>query len=517
MSGYDDGPRWPERDIRRDPDRDPDRDSDRESDREPDAPQPRAPDPARYNAWTPRPPDPEPEQPEVRQPEAPNLWQPRQAEPPPPEAPPQEPQRDLRTPEIESAAPTTSLGDPGPPQGGDGGGGGGDGGDGGGDGDDPDGPDDEGGGYDPRRQGDRRKPTTAEQAVPWLIGLLLALTGIVVVLLALIFVGPEGVATVASPTPSPTPLLQSREPFATATPSPTPIETSTPPPTFGALEMVYLGRSTANAPIRLSRRDFTTTAEPVVIAEAAAGVGDYTWAPDGRVGAAIIGGAAVALEAGQEPRPLLDAVDALAFADDSTTLYGLRITSAGANDRAEVLTIQFETGATEILTSITYPHPEIFPDPPLKEAQFADNGGIVRLYATIDGHVVAWILGAPAIYRIDPADGTYVEAERQPVLWSPDQRLRIDVTLAGSVTTLTLRDRAEAVTATVTVTGLVSHIRWAATNNEIVFTLGRTVGGGVRQDLYIWDLVDGKAPAPLTSNGASFGAEWLGVLQSWLP
>jgi hypothetical protein len=39
----------------------------------------------------------------------------------------------------------------------------------------------------------------------------------------------------------------------------------------------------------------------------------------------------------------------------------------------------------------------------------------------------------------------------------------------------------------------------------------------VRQDLYVWDLVDGNAPAPLTSNGASFGAEWLGVLQTWVP
>jgi len=39
----------------------------------------------------------------------------------------------------------------------------------------------------------------------------------------------------------------------------------------------------------------------------------------------------------------------------------------------------------------------------------------------------------------------------------------------------------------------------------------------VRQDLYVWDLVNGKKPAPVTSNGASFGAEWLGVLQSWAP
>ena len=72
--------------------------------------------------------------------------------------------------------------------------------------------------------------------------------------------------------------------------------------------------------------------------------------------------------------------------------------------------------------------------------------------------------------------------------------------------------------ASVTVSGLVSHIRWAPTRNEIVFTLGRsTSGGGIRQDLYVWDLVDGNAPLALTSNGAAFGAEWLGVAQSWQP
>jgi hypothetical protein len=50
-----------------------------------------------------------------------------------------------------------------------------------------------------------------------------------------------------------------------------------------------------------------------------------------------------------------------------------------------------------------------------------------------------------------------------------------------------------------------------------VITLGRLEVGGVRQDQYVWDLVNAKAPSPLTSNGASFGAEWLGVLQSWVP
>ena len=68
------------------------------------------------------------------------------------------------------------------------------------------------------------------------------------------------------------------------------------------------------------------------------------------------------------------------------------------------------------------------------------------------------------------------------------------------------------------VTGLVSHIRWAPESNEIVFTLGHlSNAGGVRQDLYVWDLVDGKAPSALTSNAVSFGATWVGVAPNWMP
>jgi hypothetical protein len=141
----------------------------------------------------------------------------------------------------------------------------------------------------------------------------------------------------------------------------------------------------------------------------------------------------------------------------------------------------------------------------------------VRLYVTVDGYVVAWVLGAPATYRIDPADGSFTQVESQPVMWSPDQRLRIAVTEASGSTTLAVVDQDEITKASVKITGVVSHIRWAGSNNEIVFTLGRLVGGAVRQDLYVWDLVGGKAPAALTSNGASFGAEWLGVLQTWVP
>jgi hypothetical protein len=370
-----------------------------------------------------------------------------------------------------------------------------------------------------RRDGDRRRPTTAEQAVPWLIGLVLALTGIVVVLGALIFIGPEGVASAPTATPSPSAPTPTPTPLQIVTPTPIPTlgPTPTPPPVFGALEMTYLGRATGSSPIRVMRRDFATTADATVVLDDPAGVSDYAWAPDGLVGAAIIAGRAVALEGGKPPRTLTDPVNAIVFADDSSALYGLRIVRAGASDRAEVLSINFATGATEILATMTYDHPTIIADPALKEAQFADNGGIVRLTTTIDGNLVAWILGAPATYRIDPSNGTVTEVDHQPTLWSPDQQSRIGVTEKSGVSTITLTDANDAAQGSIKVTGLVSHIRWAGTSNEIVFTLGRLVGSAVHQDLYVWDLVDGKAPAPLTSNGASFGAEWLGVLQSWLP
>lgn len=418
------------------------------------------------------------------------AWEPAPG-PSPAQAPDPEPDPDpAPPPETEASEPTTTFGDSPNPE-----------------------------GWDQKRDGDRRRPTTAEQAVPWLIGVVLALSGIVVVLLALIFIGPEGVAGVPTPSPSasepePTPTPTPLPP----TPSPTPEPTVSPPPVFGALDMTYLARATATSPIRLLRRDFSTTADPTVLLDDPGGVPRYAWAPDGRRGVAIVGGRAVALVEGQQPRTLPDPVDTVIFGEDSTTLYGLRVTPDGANDRAEVLTIDFTTGTTQILATISYPRPQIATESALKEAQFADEGGLERLYTTVDGYVVAWILGAPATYQVDPeSPGAYTQLARRPVLWSPDQRTRIDLVVSGSSTTMTLLDETGAAQASVKVTGLVSHVRWASTDNEIVFTLGQLVGSAVHQDLYVWDLVDGKAPAALTNNLASFGAEWLGVLQAWQP
>jgi hypothetical protein len=383
------------------------------------------------------------------------------------------------------------------------------------------------GGWNPRLLGERRRPTTAEQAVPWLIGLILALAGIVIVLLALIFTSPDGlVGSVASPTPSaigagassePTP---TPEPTATPapTPTPSPSPTPTPPPSYGPLEMVFLGRASSLSPIQLLRRDFTTTAAPTVMAESASGIQKYAWSPDGRVGAALVNGRLVALTPGAASRPLADAISAATFGWDADTVYAVRLTEEGANDRAEILSIGFANASTEVIATKSYPHPDIGADPPLKEAQFIDDGGIWRIYATADGNLVVWILGAPATYRVDVGDGTITEVPDLPVLWAPDGQSRIVLAPSGGSTVMKLYDRSGELKASVTVGGLVSHVRWARTSNEIVFTLGRTgSGGGVRQDLYVWDLVNGKAPAALTSNGVSFGAEWLGSASHWVP
>jgi hypothetical protein len=388
--------------------------------------------------------------------------------------------------------------------------------------------------WDPKLHGERRRPTTAEQAVPWLIGITLALAGIVIVLMALIFTGPDGLlAGTSTPRPSgPSrmPAVSARaEPSgvarATATPEPsrspkaTSEATPTPAPEFGPLEMVYLGRPSALAPIHLLRRDFSRRQDPDVMAQADAGVSSYAWSPDGRYGAAIINERLVGLEQGERPRPLADGISAAAFGWDSETVYAVRIRADGTRDVAEILEITFRGRDERRLASVRYPRPVVAADPPLREAQFIDDGGRVRLYAAADGNLVLWILGAPQTYRITTGDGTVSEARRQPVLWASNGLLRVDVReLPNGTTNLVLQEAGGDPVAKTTVPGLVSHVRWVETNNEIVFTLGRlATNGGVRQDLYVWDLQDGRDPMPLTSDGVSFGAEWLGSAPNWLP
>jgi hypothetical protein len=385
--------------------------------------------------------------------------------------------------------------------------------------------------WDPKRDGNRRSPTTAEQAVPWLIGIILALAGIVIVLLALIFSSPNGLVA-SGPTGSPQPsgsvqpggggVDPSTDPSGSGDPSPSaPEETPQPTaqePAFGPLEMTYLGRPSAVAPVYLLLRDFSVATDPDVLAQAAQGVSSYANSPDGAVAATVIGGRAVALDRRGRTRALADNITTLTFGWDAETLYAVRITRDGGDDLAKILEIDFASGDTRQLTTIDYPRPVTGAEQPVSEAQFIDNGGLVRLYAVADGNLTLWVLGAPATYRIDPANGDVTEIARQPILWSPDGTHRVTVHEDGNNTALRLRDRGNNVVASIGVTGLVSHIRWAPTSNEIVFTLGSTgASGGVRQDLYVWDLEDRNDPLPLTSSGAAFGAEWRGVMSNWGP
>lgn len=378
-------------------------------------------------------------------------------------------------------------------------------------------------GWDPRLHGERRRPTFAEQAGPWLVAVILALAGLWIVLLTFALTNESASGTGGSPFP-----LGSSVPRATSKPTPPPTATrraspaptarpsGTPRPTYGPLEMIYLSRATVVSPIELWRHDFSTRTDPAVIATAAQGILNYAWAADGRRGAALIGSRLVSIEAGKGSRALADGISSVTFGADSQTVYAVRIVSQGNNDRADVLQISFASGAARSIGSITYPHPLIGAEEPVKEAQFADEGGAVRIYALTDGRLGLWILG-PGAYLMDPTTGTSSKVASPPRLFSPDQTRRVEVTPGGQGTVLVLRDQASKALATTVAQGLVSHVRWSPNGSEIVFTVGIASGGGVRQDLYVWDLTANKAPMALTNNGATFGADWLGASQSWVP
>ena len=379
--------------------------------------------------------------------------------------------------------------------------------------------------WDTRRWGERRRPTTAEQAVPWLIGLVLALTGIVIVLLALIFTDANGgFAAEASQTPSLEPSLAASVPASatasrTGVPSPSPSATPapTPPPTYGALEVLYLARANGVGVSKLFRDDFATSAAARVVASPGADIAHVTVAPDGTVSAAIVDGRLLALTPGKSPRTLESAASAATFGDDARTVFAATVTRSGSTDTATINAIGFVDGTVRKLATITFPQPSASQLGTLATAAFVDDGGAYRLYATSDGNLVFWA-SQGGQWRIDPVSGNQVAVTRQPVLWSPDGSRRITVRLSGSRSTISLLDASGATASAVAVTGVVSHLRWSPKGNRVIFTLGiAPSGGGIRQDLYLWDLGNGKAPVALTANGASFGAEWLGVAQFWQP
>jgi hypothetical protein len=380
--------------------------------------------------------------------------------------------------------------------------------------------------WDVKTYGNRRKPTRAEQAVPWLIGLVLALAGMLIVLLALILSSNEGLLPAyGSPTPDPTPAATpterptpTPEPSLAPSPSLAPTPTPIPEPAYPPFEIVFMQRTSANGPTHLFTHDFATNTAPVPQARDNRGVDWYRWAPDGTDGIGLVDGNPLLLTPGSSARDLGDSFDSVTYAADSLTAYGLRTTLAGANDRSELLSIDVASGAVTPLFTWTYPHPTTFQEAVVREAQFADNGGFERLMVLEDGRVVVWILGAPAIYTYDPATGANGTLDRMPLLWAPNGHLRTAIGETGSTTRIAIVGVAGEERGVLAVSGLVSHARWSANSNQIVFTINRgTSGGGVSQDLYAWDLRTGSSAVRLTQDLRSRGGEYRGALELWKP
>jgi hypothetical protein len=280
--------------------------------------------------------------------------------------------------------------------------------------------------------------------------------------------------------------------------------------------MVYQGRAAALAPIYLLRHDFTVEEEPATMAQdPSLDVRRFAWAPDGRVGAGLLADVLVSIEPGEEKRRLGDEISTITFGDDAETVYAVRVTEDGGDDVATVLAIDFASGDTEELASINYPRPTVEAEGALAEAQFADDGGPVRLYWMEDDALRLWALGG-GTWQIEPDDGEVTEAEEAvPLLWAPDGRRHISVS-NGASSTITLLNRSDEEVASTSIEGLVSHVRWSPNGDRVVFTVARlAANGGILQDLFLWDLGDGEAPTQLTSTGAAFGAEWLGTAARW--
>ena len=383
------------------------------------------------------------------------------------------------------------------------------------------------------------EPTTAEQAVPWLIGVILLLAGMVIVLLALIFAGDASLGGGADATPSPTIAVaivpnSTDEPSASADPSPTarpspspsarasaePSPSAAAVPEYGALEMVYQGRSAPLEPIYLLRRDFTEEGDPEVLAQDAnLNVQRFAWSADGTRGAFLYQDLLVGIDPGVDVHQLSDGISAITFGDDPETVYAVRVRSDGGNDVASILAVNQAGGDERQLDRVSYPRPADDGRAGLAEAQFLDEGGPIRLYWMHDDTLLLWVQGAGA-WTIDPARGDAAPAEndRKPLLWAPEGERRIGFEVKGDRTAMHLVDRSGDELATATVEGRVSHLRWSPRGDQVVFTVGRsTRNGGVLQDLFLWNLGQGEDPAPMqiTNTGAAFGAEWLGSQSRW--
>ncbi len=139
-----------------------------------------------------------------------------------------------------------------------------------------------------------------------------------------------------------------------------PTVTPTPAPVYPPLDVVYLSRSAATTPIYLFQRDFGKKVDPRELAVADQGIASFAWAPDGTVGAALVGGTTgrvVAIEPKNNKRALIDGADDIAFGQDASKLYVVKVTLSGTKDKVEVLSVGYASGKATSLTSFSYPHP----------------------------------------------------------------------------------------------------------------------------------------------------------------
>jgi hypothetical protein len=284
--------------------------------------------------------------------------------------------------------------------------------------------------------------------------------------------------------------------------------------------MIYQGRAAALAPIYLLLHDFTTEDEEMVLAQdPTIDVRRFAWAPDGTVGSGLLADVLVSIEVGKSKRNLGEGLMTITFGVDASTVYAVRVTSDGGNDVATVLAVDFLSGDSTEVTSVSYGRPTIGAESALPEAQFSDDGGTVRLFWMNDGSLRLWVLGA-STWQIDPESGetTNLEGDELPLLFDADGTHRISLTAdeeAGTTMLKYLNDDGDEVSRT-TAPGLVSHLRWSPASDRVVFTVGRAApSGGVLQDLFLWDLDSEAPPMQITNTGAAFGAEWRGAAPRW--
>jgi WD40 repeat protein len=314
----------------------------------------------------------------------------------------------------------------------------------------------------------------------------------------------------ATPTPRST---ASAAPSVSSVPTPTPLAI----PEYGPLEMVYLGRSAPLAHIFLLRHDFTVQGEPEVLAQDPdLDVRSVAWSPDGTYGAGLYADLLISIEPGAAKRRLADGISAITFGPDPATLYAVRVTQDGTNDVAAVLSFDYATGDATEIASVSYARPSLGTEDAATEAQFIDDGGPIRLFWMESGVLRLWILGG-GVWEMPPAGGEATKRDVDvPLLYASRSNRQVVVAEDGTTSTLSMLNGASETVATTSVEGLVSHLRWSPSGDRVVFTLARTAaGGGVLQDLFLWDLGDGEAPTQLTATGAAFSAEWLGATPLW--